>query len=143
MFELRLIYDRDKVDAIDIRCLNCKKETGSYLTTFTLEEMISKFVLNAILRHVGMSWIICSNEEMECGIDENNNPDQLNKFPWYNTDIFSRLYGSLFEDFMIHARTNRYNIMCSLVVHDKIQPAYKDEESSIVDRLIPKHVTTE
>ena len=37
MFELRLIDDRDKVETIDIRCINCKKETGLYLGTSTLE----------------------------------------------------------------------------------------------------------
>ena len=31
MFELHLIYDRDKVKSISIRCINCKKETGLYL----------------------------------------------------------------------------------------------------------------
>ena len=33
--------------------------------------------------------------------------------------------------------------MCSIVSHDKNQPAYKYGESSIGDRLIYKHVTTE
>ena len=33
--------------------------------------------------------------------------------------------------------------MCSLVAHDKRQPVYEDDESSIGDRLIPTHVTTE
>ena len=61
MFELRLIDNRDIVEAIDIRCINCKKETGLYLGTSTLEVMINKFVLNAILNHVGMLWIILSN----------------------------------------------------------------------------------
>ena len=32
--------------------------------------------------------------------------------------------------------------MCSLVAHDKIQPAYEDDESSIGDRSIPKNETT-
>ena len=45
MFELRLIDYRDKVDSIDIRCINCKKETGLYLGTSSLEEIITKFVL--------------------------------------------------------------------------------------------------
>ena len=36
MFELSLIYYIDKVGAIDIRCINCKKETGLYLVTSTL-----------------------------------------------------------------------------------------------------------
>ena len=49
----------------------------------------------------------------------------------------------MFEYFITHARTDRYNLMCSLVAHNKIQPAYKDDESSIGDRLIPKNATTE
>ena len=32
--------------------------------------------------------------------------------------------------------------MCSIVAHDKKQPAYENDESSIVDRLITTHVTT-
>ena len=31
MFRLRLIDDRDKLEAVAIRCINCKKETGLYL----------------------------------------------------------------------------------------------------------------
>ena len=60
--------------------------------------MISKSVLNTILYHVGLSWIICSNEELKYEIDEINHPDWLNKVPWYNTSICSRLHESLFED---------------------------------------------
>ena len=37
MFELSLIDDRNKVEAISIRCINCKKETGLFLTTLILE----------------------------------------------------------------------------------------------------------
>ena len=32
--------------------------------------------------------------------------------------------------------------MCSLVSHDKIQPAYEYDERGIVDRSIPKNATT-
>ena len=81
--------------------------------------MITKFVLNAILHHVGMSWIISSNNEMKYEIDKINHQDWLNKGPWYNTYICSRLHGSLFEDFITHEITDRYNLMCSLVAHDK------------------------
>ena len=143
MFEFLLIDDGDKLEAIAIRCINCKKETGLYLGTSTLEEMITKFVLNAILHHVGLSLIICSNEEMKYEIDERNNPNWFDKGPWYNTAIYSRLHGSLFEYFITHARTDRYNLMCSLVTHDKKQPAYEDEERSIGDRLVTKNATTE
>ena len=44
MFELHLIDDKDEVEAIAIRCINCKKETCLYLRTSTFEEMITKFV---------------------------------------------------------------------------------------------------
>ena len=100
-------------------------------------------LLNAILHHVDMSWIISSNEEMKYEIDESNNQDWLNKGHWYNTAICSILHGSLFEYFITHAITNRYNLMCSLVAHDKKQPDYEDEEISLVDILIPKNSTTE
>ena len=37
VFELHLIGDKDKFDSIDIRCINCKKETGSYLQNSNFE----------------------------------------------------------------------------------------------------------
>ena len=76
-------------------------------------------------------------------MDEINHPDCLNKVPWYNTDICSRLYGSLFEDFITQSRTYIYNLMYSLVAHDKIQQFFEDDERSTGDMLIPKHATTE
>ena len=79
--------------------------------------MINKFVLNALLHHVGTTWVICSNEEILYEVDEINYPDWLNKGPWYNTYICSRLNGSCFEDFISHARTDRSNLLCSLVPH--------------------------
>ena len=100
-------------------------------------------MLNAILHHVGMSWIISSNNEMKYEIDESNHQDWLNKGTWYNKEICSRFHGSLFEDSITNTRTDRYNLMCSLVAHDKKVPAYEDDESSIGDRPIPKNVTTE
>ena len=48
----------------------------------------------------------------------------------------------MFEDFITHARTYRYNIRCYLVAHDKIQPAYDDDEISIGYRSTPKDATT-
>ena len=88
--------------------------------------MITKFALNEILYHVSMSWIICSNEKMKYEIDKSNHPNWLNKVPWYNTDICSKLYGKMFEDFISKARTDRYHLMCSIVAHDKKQPSYED-----------------
>ena len=54
VFELRLIVDKEKLDVIAIRCINCEKETVLFLINSAFEETITKFVLNAILHHVGM-----------------------------------------------------------------------------------------
>ena len=76
-------------------------------------------------------------------MEKNDHHNWLNKIPWYNTYICLKLYGSLFEYFITHAISDRYNFMCSLVAHDKLQPSYKDDEGIIGDRSIPKNETTE
>ena len=65
----------------------------------------------------------------------------MNKGPWYNKNICSKLHGIKFEDFITQARTDRYNLMCSLVAHDSLQLDYKDHESSIGDREITNDAT--
>ena len=129
MFELHLIDDKDKLDDTAIRCINCKKEAGLHFKKSTFEEMITKFVLNAIFHHVGVSWIISSNNEMKYEIYKSSYQYWFDKGPWYNTDICSRLHVNLFEEFITHAITDIYNLMCSLVAHDKKQPACEDEKS--------------
>ena len=74
-------------------------------------------------------------------MNENNHQDCLNKGPWYNTSICSKLHGSRFKDFITQARTDRYNLMCSLVAHDRLQLYYKDYEINIGDREIPNDAT--
>ena len=78
---------------------------------------------------------------MKYDMVKNNHRDCLNKGPWYNTSIFLKLHGIRFEDFITQAITDRYNLMCSLVAHDKMQPYYKDDEISIGDRSIPDNAT--
>ena len=39
--------------------------------------------------------------------------------PWYNTHICKKLYGKVFEGFIINARNYRYNIMCSFGANEK------------------------
>ena len=94
-----------------------------------------------MLHHVGMSWIISSNLEMEYEMNKTNHQDWLNKGPWYKISICSKLHGIRFEDFITQARTDQYNIMCSLVSHDRLQLDYKDDESSIGYREIPNDAT--
>ena len=99
-------------------------------------------MLNAILHHVGMSWIISSNQEMEYEINtKNNHLDWSNKGPWYKNNICSKLHVIKFDDFIKQARTDPYNIICSLVAHDRLQTDYKYDECSIGDRSIPNNAT--
>ena len=133
------------MEVISIKCINCKRETGlnsEICFSWVYDEIITKFVLNAIFHHVGMSWIISSDQEMEYEMDENKHQYWLNKGPWYNTSGCSKFYGSRFKNFISQAITDRYNLMCSLVAHDILQLDYKDYESSIGDRAIPDNAKT-
>ena len=68
MVEICLSYGEKYLDTLCLKCINCKKETGlNSKTNFTwvYDKIITKFVLNSMLHHVGMSWIISSNQEME------------------------------------------------------------------------------
>ena len=75
-----------------------------------------------------MTWIVRSNAEMKYDMEEHKHEDWLNSGPWYNTNMFSRMNGSLFEDFITPARTDRYNIMWSLVSHEKENSTSSDDE---------------
>ena len=86
-----------------------------------------------------MSWTICSNKINKYKLGKSNHPNWLNKSSWYNTDICSGLHGKMFEYFITHARTGRYNLLCSIVA-DENKFAYEYDEIIIGDRLIPKHV---
>ena len=57
-------------------------------------------MLNAILHHVGISWIICSNNEILYEIKENNHTDWSNTGPWYNIAICSKSHRNIFEDYL-------------------------------------------
>ena len=103
MFDIRLSYEYEKLDVVSIKCINCKIETGLNSETsfpWVYDEIITKFMLNAILHHVGISWIVSYNQEMEYEMDGNNYQDWLNKGPWYNTSIYSMLHGFRFEDLL-------------------------------------------
>ena len=71
-----------------------------------------------MLHHVGMIWIIENREELKYDMDILNS-DCLTGGPWYNTSIFKKSQGTLFEGFIINARTCRYNIMCSIDVYER------------------------
>ena len=47
----------------------------------------------------------------------------------------------MFQYFITQARTDQYNLMCYIVAHDRLQPYYEDDVSSISDRAIPNDTT--
>ena len=95
-----------------------------------------------MMHHVGMSWIISSKQEMEYEMNTKiNHLDWLNKGPWYNRNICSKLHRIRFEDFITQARTDRYNLMCYLVANDRLQPDYEYDVISINDIEIPNDAT--
>ena len=58
MFEIRLSYEGKKLDVVSIKCINFKREIGlnsETIFSWVFYEVITKFVLNAILHHVGIS----------------------------------------------------------------------------------------
>ena len=90
MSEIHLSYEEEKLGIESLKCINCKRETGldsEASFSWVFDEVITKFVLNAILYHVGMSLIIRSNKEMNYEMDKNNHQDCLNKGPWHNTSM--------------------------------------------------------
>ena len=65
MSEIRLSYGDKYLDTLCLKCINCKKETALNAETVfngIYDEVITQFVLNTMLHHVGMSWIISSNQ---------------------------------------------------------------------------------
>ena len=125
MFEIHLSCGDDNLDKVCLKCVNCKKEAGLNAKNCFKEfydEVITQFVLNAMFHHVGMSWIISSKKEMDYdNFTNSKNLDWFDTGPWHNKNICSKLYGTHFKGFITQARTDRYNIMCSLVSHDRMQ----------------------
>ena len=57
MFKIRLSYGEKDLDTVSLKCINCKKETGldpETIFIWVYDEIITKFVLHAMLHHVGM-----------------------------------------------------------------------------------------
>ena len=60
-------YIKKTVGTFAIRCRNCRKETMIDLNILETDyqEIITTFVLNIMLHHVGMIWIIENHEDLE------------------------------------------------------------------------------
>ena len=65
-----------------------------------------------MLHHVYILWIIENHEQLKYDMDEQNS-----EWTWYIESICKKLHGTLFEAFIIIARTDRYHIMCYIDAH--------------------------
>ena len=117
MFRLHFWYDTEKVDkkmveTVAIRCNYCVKETGLSMKNMNrnYNDIITKFVFNTILHNVGVSWIIESNQQLKYGIDKHS-LDCITGGPWYKTYICKKLLETVFEIYIINARTDRYKLI--------------------------------
>ena len=144
MFNICLWYDNKKIEesVVNTRFKNCGKTTDLSVKYTNYKGMVTKFVLNTVLHHVGFSWIIESNQLLEHDIDKYN-PDWLPNGPWYNTCICTELNGRVFEKYTRNAITDRYNIMCSIYEHKTKKSSYVDRGSSGDGKSIPSNLTTE
>ena len=92
MFKIKYSYipGEDEIkntgEKIAIRCSNCGKETmidvGIFNTTY--QDIITTYVLNKMLHHVGMLWIIKTHEQLKYDMEKNNSEWMIGG-PWYNT----------------------------------------------------------
>ena len=64
MFGISITVGDVNVDEVSLMCINCKRKT--YLQPKSEKEfygkMITPFVMNSMLHHVGMSWMISSEK---------------------------------------------------------------------------------
>ena len=99
-------------------------------------------MLNKLLHHVGMSWIIETREKLKYDIYEHNQY-RVTCGPWYSTYISKKLHGIVFEEFIRNAITDRYNLMCSIDVHEKNEPSCFDDGCSGGGNALPSNSITE
>ena len=72
MFQIRFWYnkghdDQNRVKSIAIRCIYCGKQTGLSMDNMNTKykDIITLFVLDTVLHHVGMLWITEANKHLE------------------------------------------------------------------------------
>ena len=108
----------------------------------TYQYIITFFVLNTMLQHIGMLWIIEKHEQLKYDT-EKYNLEWMTGGPWYNTYNCKKLRGIVFEGFIRKSITGRYNITCSIDSHGKKHPSSCDDDSSGEGSLLPSNLTTE
>ena len=115
--------DQNHVNIIAIRCSNFGKDIGLSMNNINTnyKDIIASFLLNTLLHHVGMSWIIEINEKLKYDIYKHNK-DRITGGHWYNKYACKKLYGTVIVGFIRNTITDRYDIMCYIDAHEKEHP---------------------
>ena len=95
------------------------------------QDITTSFVLNTVLHHVGMLWIIETNQHLEYDMDKHDSY-WMTGGPWYNTSICEKIHGNVFEEFIRNERTDRYTIMFSIDDNEKRIHQKMMTESAVV-----------
>ena len=72
-----------------------------------------------------------------------HNPYCITDVPWYNTSICKKIHGTVFEELFKNARTDRYNLMCSIDAHEKQHLSYIDGGNIGGGNALPSNSSTE
>ena len=83
----------------------------------TYQDLITSFVLNIFLHHVGMLWIIDINIHLEYDMDKHNS-DWMTGGPWYNTSICKKYMETCLKN-SLEMQELTDIISCVLLMHMK------------------------
>ena len=101
IFEIPLSVGDVNLYEVSLKFNNCKRTTGLKTKSGFKEfydKIITTFVMNSMLHHFGMSWMISSKEEMDYdNFTNSNNLGWFDTGPWHNKNICSKLYDSLYR----------------------------------------------
>ena len=64
MFSVKITVRDDAVNKVSLMCINCKRKIGLEPKSGKefYDKMITPFLMNSMLHHVGMSWMISSKK---------------------------------------------------------------------------------
>ena len=109
-------------DLIGIKCYNFKKSVTYKLQTEELNSVITPFVLPVVFQDSGLLWIIGKNNhilfKMAIIVSQ-----WMDKVPWYNKIICTKLNGQIFEDYFKTGCKDRYELICN--IYEYVKSMYK------------------
>ena len=101
----------------------------------TYQDIITAFVFNTVLHHVGMLWIIETYEQIKYDVEKHYS-HCMTFGTQYNTYICKKIHGKVFEGLIRNEITDRYIIICSIDAHEKIIHQNMMMETAVISATI-------